>query len=239
MTKLHHQFIIYQILKGIKYIHSAGLIHRDIKPSNVLVDQDCKVKLCDFGLTRHIEEIEGRHLTDYVCTRFYRPPEVLLVSSKYDYGIDIWGVACILGEMICKRPLFPGTSSIDQLEKILQLSTSEDLTSQFQHLELNEIGMYMLRHVKRRRKKTISEMLYGTRAERKIRMGNLDVIEFLEELLQFDTNKRYSATEALSHRFLSEFHDPKQEKVFEGTVSGLDDNRKYTVDEYLRAVSLV
>ena len=103
------QYITYQILKGLKYMHSARLLHRDIKPSNILMDHDCHVKLCDFGLCRSLEEqSEDKHLTDYIATRWYRPPEVLLLSKSYTEGVDIWAVACILGEMLRSIPLFPG-----------------------------------------------------------------------------------------------------------------------------------
>jgi mitogen-activated protein kinase 15 len=108
LNEVHMQYITYQMLRALKYTHSAKIIHRDIKPSNILMDQNCHVKICDFGLCRSVEESEGKHLTDYVATRWYRPPEVLLCSKSYTEGIDVWAVACILGEMLRNIPLLPG-----------------------------------------------------------------------------------------------------------------------------------
>ena len=118
----HIKFITYQILKALLYIHSAGIIHRDIKPSNILIDESCRVKLCDFGLARSIEEGDGRLLTDYVATRWYRPPEVLLCGTVHTDGIDIWAVACLLGELIRGKPLLPGKVHIDEISRILEHS---------------------------------------------------------------------------------------------------------------------
>lgn len=98
-------------------MHSADLLHRDIKPSNLLLNSDCHVKLCDFGLCRNIAETAGPqpHLTDYVATRWYRAPEILLGSPRYTKGVDMWAVGCILGEMLSGRPTFPGTSTMNQV----------------------------------------------------------------------------------------------------------------------------
>lgn len=100
MKDIHNRFIVYQILKGIKFLHSAQLIHRDLKPSNVLLNSDCHLKICDFGLARSlIADKEGSDmiLTEEVATRWYRAPEVLLGSQTYDKSADIWSIGCILG----------------------------------------------------------------------------------------------------------------------------------------------
>ncbi|CAM9265556.1 unnamed protein product, partial [Ectocarpus sp. 13 AM-2016] len=122
LEEIHKKYIIYQLVKALKFMHSADLLHRDIKPSNLLLNSDCHVKLCDFGLCRNIAETAGPqpHLTDYVATRWYRAPEILLGSPRYTKGVDIWAVGCILGEMLSGRPTFPGTSTMNQLEKIME-----------------------------------------------------------------------------------------------------------------------
>ena len=101
LEEIHIRYIIYQLLKAVKYIHSARLLHRDIKPANILIDASCKIKLCDFGLCRSIasgENLKSVEMTDYVATRWYRSPEILMGSKKYTVGLDLWSVGCILGE---------------------------------------------------------------------------------------------------------------------------------------------
>ncbi|MBZ3881188.1 Mitogen-activated protein kinase 3 [Sciurus carolinensis] len=104
----HICYFLYQILRGLKYIHSANVLHRDLKPSNLLMNTTCDLKICDFGLAR-IADPEHDHtgfLTEYVATRWYRAPEIMLNSKGYTKSIDIWSVGCILAEMLSNRPIF-------------------------------------------------------------------------------------------------------------------------------------
>jgi len=113
-------------LKALKYIHSGDLIHRDLKPSNILLNSECHAKVADFGLARSVavNQDEGTIpvLTEYVATRWYRAPEILLGSSKYTKAVDMWSVGCILGELIVGKAIFPGTSTLNQIERILELT---------------------------------------------------------------------------------------------------------------------
>jgi len=115
-------------LCGLKYIHSAKVIHRDIKPGNLLLNADCELKICDFGLSRGLVDSEKEALTKYVVTRWYRAPEVLCACKEYDTEIDVWSVGCILAELHGREPLFPGEDYISQLELIFSIlgSPSED-----------------------------------------------------------------------------------------------------------------
>ena len=119
----HVQYFIYQVLRGLKYIHSADVIHRDLKPSNLLVNSNCDLKICDFGLARgiHPSHGEGRGgtmlLTEYVVTRWYRAPEIMLACHEYSKPIDIWSVGCIFAELILRKPYFPGDDYIDQVSR--------------------------------------------------------------------------------------------------------------------------
>eukprot|EP00397_Hematodinium_sp_SG-2012_P028358 GEMP01029849.1.p1 GENE.GEMP01029849.1~~GEMP01029849.1.p1 ORF type:complete len:394 (+),score=69.46 GEMP01029849.1:223-1404(+) len=120
LTEDHHQYFTYQLLRGVKYLHSAGVIHRDLKPSNLLVNKNCDLKICDFGLARGVQgEDEVSNLTDYVVTRWYRAPEVVLMASEYSNKIDVWSIGCILAEMIHRRAHFMGKDHLDQIKKII------------------------------------------------------------------------------------------------------------------------
>ncbi|XP_004868868.1 serine/threonine-protein kinase ICK isoform X3 [Heterocephalus glaber] len=111
--------IMYQILQGLAFIHKHGFFHRDLKPENLLCMGPELVKIADFGLAR---EIRSRPpYTDYVSTRWYRAPEVLLRSTNYSSPIDVWAVGCIMAEVYTLRPLFPGASEIDTIFKICQV----------------------------------------------------------------------------------------------------------------------
>merc|ERR1719189_3109296 len=119
----HCQFFLYQILRGMKYVHSAYVIHRDLKPRNLLVNSNCDLKICDFGLARvkfaHQEWLNP--MTEYVCTRWYRAPEVLCSWTDYSASIDMWSIGCIFAEMHTCQPLFPGTNTQDQLHLVICL----------------------------------------------------------------------------------------------------------------------
>ncbi|KAI7750932.1 hypothetical protein M8C21_031273 [Ambrosia artemisiifolia] len=119
LTNDHCQYFLYQILRGLKYIHSANVLHRDLKPSNLLLDANCDLKICDFGLARTTSETD--FMTEYVVTRWYRAPELLLNCSEYTAAIDIWSVGCILMEIILREPLFPGKDYVQQLSLITQV----------------------------------------------------------------------------------------------------------------------
>lgn len=112
--------VIIQITEGLAYIHKQGFFHRDIKPENLLCrDGFNSIKIADFGLTREIDSQPP--FTDYVSTRWYRAPELLLHSKNYNWTVDIWALGCILSELHTLRPLFPGRSEIDQIFKICQV----------------------------------------------------------------------------------------------------------------------
>ena len=123
------QYFLYQILRGLKYIHSANVLHRDLKPSNLLLNANCDLKICDFGLARTTSETD--FMTEYVVTRWYRAPELLLNSSEYTAAIDVWSVGCIFMELMDRKPLFPGRDHVHQLRLLMEVRTFN-----FFHIEL-------------------------------------------------------------------------------------------------------
>jgi len=127
MTEDHRKFLTYQMLKGLLYLHSADVIHRDLTPSNLLVNAKCALKICDFGLARgacadsQVPEECRTPMTEYVVTRWYRAPEVMLTEGSYAKSIDVWSVGCILAEMMKFKPIFPGKDYLDQTRCILSV----------------------------------------------------------------------------------------------------------------------
>lgn len=117
LTEEHCQYFTYQILKALKHIHSANVLHRDLKPSNILLNGNCDLKICDFGLAR-VNPEEASQLTAYVATRWYRAPEIMLCWREYTRAVDMWSVGCILAEIVGRRPLFPGTDFLHQLQLV-------------------------------------------------------------------------------------------------------------------------
>ncbi|KAL7539891.1 hypothetical protein ACHAXR_009685 [Thalassiosira sp. AJA248-18] len=228
LEPIHIQYITYQLLKALKYIHSAKLLHRDIKPSNILVDSKCSIKLCDFGLCRSIssdELPENLVLTDYIATRWYRSPEILMGSRKYTEGIDLWSAGCILGEMFRSRPLIPGPSTMGQVEKIFELT-----------------GNPTAKDVKSWQSTFATAMLENVHAKSRVRLDDLcpnlpkDAKYLIKTLFKLDPNKRGTAESALEHDYVADFHDPAKEIVYlHGPIKiGIDDNTKLTADEYRR-----
>eukprot|EP00929_Paragymnodinium_shiwhaense_P098496 TRINITY_DN59971_c0_g2_i1.p1 TRINITY_DN59971_c0_g2~~TRINITY_DN59971_c0_g2_i1.p1 ORF type:complete len:433 (+),score=122.88 TRINITY_DN59971_c0_g2_i1:124-1422(+) len=121
LTEEHHVYFVHQMLRALVYLHSAHVVHRDLKPANILVNKDCSLKMCDFGLARVLSPTEDEALsqTDYVVTRWYRAPEVVLLASEYTKSIDVWAVGCILGELISRKAMFSGKDHLDQIKKIV------------------------------------------------------------------------------------------------------------------------
>lgn len=225
LEEIHKQYIIYQNLKTLRYLHSADLLHRDIKPSNLLLNSECHMKLADFGLARSISSVgkdDGPVLTDYVATRWYRAPEILLGSTKYTKGVDMWSIGCILGELLGGKPMFPGTSTMNQLERIIAVTGKpspediESIQSPFAASMLESIGDV--------KKKNLNEMFPKAKPE---------AIDLLKKLLQFNPEKRITADKALKHPFVALFHNPSDEPVCNHTIKlYFDDNTKYSIKDY-------
>ena len=125
-VRLDQQYFVYQTLRALKTMHSADIVHRDLKPANLLLNANCDLKVCDFGLARSTRSTnpggkEAGLMTEYVATRWYRAPEIMLSFKMYTKAIDIWAVGCILAELLNGRPLFPGRDYGHQLDLILDV----------------------------------------------------------------------------------------------------------------------
>lgn len=226
LENIHKQYVLYQLLKALKYVHSAGVIHRDLKPSNILLNSDCFVKVADFGLARSItQDIEDEQvvMTEYVATRWYRAPEILLGSTKYTKGVDMWAVGCILGELLGGRPIFPGSSTIDQLERIIQVTgkpSAQDLDA-----IQSQFASTLLEHLKYpAAPRTLREIYPKAPAE---------ALDLMEKMLYFNPEKRITASDALQHPYLAQFHNAADERdADEQVYIPVDDNIKLPLAEY-------
>ncbi|KAH7513082.1 hypothetical protein FEM48_Zijuj12G0158700 [Ziziphus jujuba var. spinosa] len=187
-------------LLWLKYVHSANVLHRDLKPSNLLLDANCDLKIGDFGLARTTSETD--FMTEYVVTRWYRAPELLLNCSEYTAAIDIWSVGCILGEIVTRQPLFPGKDYVHQLRLITELIGSPDDSS-----------LGFLRSDNARR--YVRQLPQYPRQQFSLRFPNMSsgAVDLLDKMLVFDPNKRITVDEALCHPYLAPLHDINEEPV--------------------------
>lgn len=202
-----------------------------MKPSNILLNSECHVKVADFGLARSVAPGKSEVntvpvLTDYVATRWYRAPEILLGSTQYTKGVDMWSLGCILGELITGRPIFPGTSTMNQLERIMEVTgrpTPEDIDSM-----KSPFAATMLESLPPKKPRSLTSVFPK---------ASPDTIDLLTRLLQFSPAKRISADAALSHPYVAQFHNPQDEPVCRRIVSiPIDDNTKFTLQEYREKV---
>ncbi|NXX97870.1 MK15 kinase, partial [Centropus bengalensis] len=229
LKDIHKRYILYQLLKATKFIHSGNVIHRDQKPSNVLLDADCFVKLCDFGLARSLSQVKEEQgnpaLTEYVATRWYRAPEILLSSRSYTKGVDMWSIGCILGEMLLGKPLFPGTSTVNQMEQILRVipAPSPEGRKTFREDIKREKAAQL--DQRRRHRVTFEEILPSSTP--------VPALDLLKKLLVFNPDKRLTAEEALQHPYVRRFHCPAREaSLGHDVVLPLDDDVQLSVAEY-------
>jgi len=120
MPLQHVKFYIYQICRSLSYIHSLGICHRDIKPQNLLINPGThELKLCDFGSAKVL--VEGEANVSYICSRYYRAPELLFGAIEYTGAIDMWSSGCVMAELLLSQPIFAGESAIDQLVEIIKV----------------------------------------------------------------------------------------------------------------------
>ena len=179
--------LIYQLCKSVIYLHEHNIIHRDIKPENLLITNDFQLKLCDFGFARNFNRNKNEHLTDYVATRWYRSPELLISNGAYGPEVDFWAIGCIMGELSDGNPLFPGENETDQLhciQKVLGNFTEEQNEMFYKNPLYN--GSMLL------------DVQKPETLERRY-MGKVPKIgiEFMKKLLEVDPKKRIKGVNVL------------------------------------------
>uniref|UniRef100_A0A7E4W2K0 Protein kinase domain-containing protein n=1 Tax=Panagrellus redivivus TaxID=6233 RepID=A0A7E4W2K0_PANRE len=206
-------FFLYQLLRGLKYLHAAGIAHRDLKPSNLLVNSDCHLRIADFGMAKlalndRLENSEEHcfYMTQHVATLPYRAPELLFVMPEHSTAVDMWAVGCILAEMLLRREVFPGRSVSAQIKILVtQIGSPSqklkdliccDRTKRY----IDNLG----EHAGWSWDEIVPFEYCESRPE-----PNPDAVDLISKLIKMDSTERYDVLEALYHPFLKQFHSTR------------------------------
>jgi len=198
LSEAHIQFFLYQILRGVLFLHTSNVIHRDLKPRNLLVNSNCDLKICDFGLSRiDYPNMKWKTIamTDYIATRWYRAPEVIVGWSEYTKSVDIWSIGTILAELLLRRPLFGGCDNQEQLDLITGVLGSPD-----RKLIKRAKKLAMKNHLEGM---SPGEAGTGFRPLIPTSSATPDVVSsMLSKMLTFDPADRWSVRQLLRHPYL-------------------------------------
>ncbi|KAL6058645.1 Glycogen synthase kinase-3 beta [Balamuthia mandrillaris] len=193
MPLLYVKLYIYQLCRSLAYIHSLGICHRDIKPQNLLLDpQSGILKLCDFGSAKVL--VKGEPNVAYICSRYYRAPELIFGATAYSSAIDIWSMGCVFAELMLGQPLFPGESGVDQLVEIIKVlgtPTRQQIRAMNKHytdFKFPQIKSHSWDRV----------LPSGTPAE---------AVDLISNILQYDPSLRLRPLEVCAHPFFDELRD--------------------------------
>jgi len=205
ITESHFRVFMHQLLCGVKYLHDNRIIHRDLKPGNILISADCKLRITDFGLARERPEGKGDDpdtgidvpMTEHVVTRWYRPPELMLCpDGLYTYAVDMWSCGCILGEMLGRRPIFPGKNFIHQLTLIFDVIGSP-ISKDIAHIKNMQARKFL--DSQGAKTKTPFQLIYPD--------ASPGAIDLLDKLLLFAPSDRMNVDVALQSSYLAAIKD--------------------------------
>ncbi|PRW61072.1 shaggy-related kinase epsilon [Chlorella sorokiniana] len=184
----------YQMLRALAHIHSVGVCHRDIKPQNLLVNINTHaLKLCDFGSAKTL--VRGEPNISYICSRYYRAPELIFGATDYTCAIDVWSVGCVMAELLLGSPLFPGESGVDQLVEIIKVLGTPSreeihaMNPNYTEFKFPQIKAHPW-------SKVFSKRMPA------------DAVDLVSKLLVYSPTQRSTALEAMRHSFFDELRDP-------------------------------
>ncbi|KAH9284154.1 Mitogen-activated protein kinase 11 [Echinococcus granulosus] len=213
-------FLVYQILRALKYMHGANIIHRDLKPKNIAVDEDCNLRILDFGLARPVNE----NMSSYVVTRWYRAPELIANWINYNDTVDVWSVACILVEMKIRRPLFRGDNPMQQLGEILAVVGLPD--EGFRRKISSDSARAFIKTLNLPPRRDLKEVFPW---------ASDVLLDLLSKMLVLDPDRRLRASEALAHPFFAEYHDANDEQEGTPLEDELISSNSLTIDQWKEA----
>ena len=197
MPYIYIKLYIYQLFRALNYIHKDNICHRDIKPQNLLCNPATGVlKLCDFGSAKQLDPKESN--VSYICSRYYRAPELILCAVHYTCAIDVWSCGCVLGELILNQPLFQGDTGVDQLVEIIKIlgTPSEEQTDDMNPEASKNFHFPVVRS------NPWNRVFRDRTPQTALDLANI--------VLEFSPQKRVHSLVALAHPFFDELRDPNQ-----------------------------
>lgn len=193
MPTLQIKLYMYQLLRSLAYIHSVGICHRDIKPQNLLLNPATGIlKLCDFGSAKIL--VAGEPNVSYICSRYYRAPELIFGATNYSTNIDIWSTGCVMAELMLGQPLFPGESGIDQLVEIIKVLGTPTRE------QIKTMNPNYMEHKFPQIKPHPFSKVFRPRTP-------VEAIDLVSRLLEYTPSARLSAIEAMCHPFFDDLRD--------------------------------
>lgn len=194
MPNLLVKLLTYQMFRSLAYIHALGICHRDIKPTNLLCDsRNGILKLCDFGSAKILHP--GEPNVAYICSRYYRAPELIFGAVNYSTKIDVWSGCCVMAELILGSPLFPGGNGIDQLVEIIKVLGTPS-REQIRAMNPNHNNDHRFPQIR------------PHPLQRVFRTAPPDAIDLMSTMLEYSPQRRPSAIEVLAHPYFDELRDP-------------------------------
>ncbi|KAF9331966.1 regulator of ime2 [Podila minutissima] len=195
MPMLQIKLYMYQLFRSLAYIHALGICHRDIKPQNLLLNPVTGIlKLCDFGSAKIL--IAGEPNVSYICSRYYRAPELIFGATNYTTNIDVWSTGCVMAELMLGQPLFPGESGIDQLVEIIKVLGTPTRD------QIKTMNPNYMEHKFPQIKPHPFNKIFRSRTPP-------EALELISRLLEYTPSRRFTPIEAMIHPFFDELRNPE------------------------------